>query len=223
MRKACYLCQVGVMFQQRMCRLFCMALDVRFKGSLSAWCELLCQHLVCMRAVCSSCDANNMGVVCSAVFSATVVLFVLQLSLLCSVVCFAVVSATVGVGCLFAAGCAACLLAACCMFVPQLSLRSWCCLFCSCLCNRCVLFVRAVFSAARQARCVFRSCDREREAAVQTLNSRARASAALSWPTYAAGAASASRTAYRKGDMAQAMVGHSHFPSRFFFSPSLGH
>ena len=81
MRKACYLCQVGVMFQQRMCRLFCMALDVRFKGSLSAWCELLCQQLVCMRAVCSSCDANNMGVVCSAVLSAAVVLFVLQLSL----------------------------------------------------------------------------------------------------------------------------------------------
>ena len=44
MRKACYLCQVGMMFQQRMCRLFCMALDVRFKGSLSAWCELLCQR-----------------------------------------------------------------------------------------------------------------------------------------------------------------------------------
>ena len=102
MRKACCLCQVEVMFQQRMCRLFCMALDVRFKGSLSAWCELLCQHLVCMRAVCSSCDANNMGVVCSAVFSAAVVLFVLQLSLLCSVVCFAVVSASVGVCCLFA-------------------------------------------------------------------------------------------------------------------------
>ena len=81
MRKACYLCQVEVVFQQRMCRLFCMALDVRFKGSLSAWCELLCQQLVCLRAVCSSCDVNNMGVVCSAVFSATVVLFVLQLSL----------------------------------------------------------------------------------------------------------------------------------------------
>ena len=59
-------------------------------------------------------------------------------SFLCGrgVVCSAVVSATVGVGCLFAAGCAACLLAACCMFVPQLSLRSWCCLFRSCLCDR---------------------------------------------------------------------------------------
>ena len=84
MRKACCLCQVEVMFQQRMCRLFCMALDVRLKV-LSAWCELLCQPLDCVRAVCSSCDANNMGVVCSAVFSAAVVLFVLQLSLRWSV------------------------------------------------------------------------------------------------------------------------------------------
>ena len=32
MRRACYLCQVEVMFQQRMCRLFCMALDVRLKA-----------------------------------------------------------------------------------------------------------------------------------------------------------------------------------------------
>ena len=74
MRKACYLCQVEVVFQQRMCRLFCMALDVRFKGSLSASCvyacrvfELRCQQHGC-RLFCSFlCDR---GVVCSAVVSA---------------------------------------------------------------------------------------------------------------------------------------------------------
>ena len=80
MRKACYLCQVEVVFQQRMCRLFCMALDVRLKA-LSPRGANCCVSNLCMRVVCSSCDANNMGVVCSAVFSAAVVLFVLQLSL----------------------------------------------------------------------------------------------------------------------------------------------
>ena len=47
----------------------------------------------CVRAVCSSCDADKMCDVCSAVFSALVE-----------------------------------------VFVPQFSLRSWRCLFCSCLC-----------------------------------------------------------------------------------------
>ena len=102
-----------------------------------------------MRVVCSSCDANNMGVVCSAVFSATVVLFVLQLSLLCSVVCFAVVSATVGVGCL--------------QHVCWLPVA---CLFRSCLCDRgvvcsavvsaigvCCLFVQFSLRRARRGVC----------------------------------------------------------------------
>ena len=39
-----------------------------------------------LRVVCLSCDANNIGFVCSAIFSVIVVLFVLQLSLLRSVV-----------------------------------------------------------------------------------------------------------------------------------------
>ena len=159
-----------------------------FAGLSLCVARLLCQRYVCMRAVCSSCDANNMGVVCSAVFSAIVVLFVLQLSLrswcclfrscLCDrgVVCSAVVSAIVV------------------LFVAQLSLRSWC------------LFVRAVVSALRQARCVFRSCEQERVVAVRSLNSCAWASVALSWPFVAAGAASVSRSVYRKRAMAEAMV-----------------
>ena len=85
------------------------------------------------------------------------------------------------------------------MFVAQLSLRSWC------------LFVRAVVSALRQARCsAFRSCEQERVVAVRSLNSCAWASVALSWPFVAAGAASVSRRVYRKRAMAEAMVDHSH-------------
>ena len=78
-------------------------------------CVRIAMPTTCVRAVCSSCDANKMCVellcqqhvcVCSAVFSAIVMLFVLQLSLRCSwgclfrsflcdrdVVCSAVVSA----------------------------------------------------------------------------------------------------------------------------------
>ena len=88
------------------------------------------------------------------------------------------------------------------LFVAQLSLRSWC------------LFVRAVVSALRQARCVFRSCEQERVVAVRSLNSCAWASVALSWPFVAAGAASVSRSVYRKRAMAEAMVDHSHFVPR---------
>ena len=58
---------------------------------------------------------------------------------------------------------------------------------------------------------MFRSCEQERVVAVRSLNSCAWASVALSWPFVAAGAASVSRSVYRKRAMAEAMVDHSHF------------
>ena len=177
MRKACCLCQVEVMFQQRMCRLFCMALDVRLKAlslrGASCCVSNLCVCVPCVRAA----------------MPTTWVSFVLQFSLrpwcclFCSCLCFVV------------------------LFVAQLSLRSW------------RLFVRAVVSALRQARCVFRSCEQERVVAVRSLNSCAWASVALSWPFVAAGAASVSRSVYRKRAMAEAMVDHSHFRSLWFRLP----
>ena len=128
------------------------------------------------------CDGRCRLFVCSRLRVCWLPVACLFRSCLCDrgVVCSAVVSAIVV------------------LFVAQLSLRSWC------------LFVRAVVSALRQARCVFRSCEQERVVAVRSLNSCAWASVALSWPFVAAGAASVSRSVYRKRAMAEAMVGHSH-------------
>ena len=84
MRKACCLCQVEVMFQQRMCRLFCMALDVRLKA-LSLRGANCCVSNLC---VCVPCVR--------AAMPTTWVSFVLQFSLrpwcclFCSCLCFVV-------------------------------------------------------------------------------------------------------------------------------------
>ena len=85
------------------------------------------------------------------------------------------------------------------------------------------MFVRAVVSALRQARCVFRSCEQERVVAVRSLNSCAWASVALSWPFVAAGAASVSRSVYRKRAMAEVMVDHSHSRSFFLLTSTRGY
>ena len=65
MRKACYLCQVEVVFQQRMCRLFCMALDVRLKAlslrGANCCVSILCVCVPCVRAAMPTISGASSG------------------------------------------------------------------------------------------------------------------------------------------------------------------